>query len=160
MYKELESWLHKAENDYLTSSELITFKSEVIEWQKRLHTYKHLRDGELSIFQPVADQLQKAYPEEEENRLKEALKHWIAIMRYAAFAMLIDKPEFLQHRLLEWLNPIIETHQLRTIERQVYEILQRTLESNLTEEAVDLIYPFLKLAKETLLENELVGEKK
>jgi len=160
MYKELETWLHKAENKYLNAQELKIFKSQILEWKDRLETYKQLRDSELNIFQPVADQLQKAYPDEKETRLREALKHWIAIMRYASFAMLTNDPEFLQYRLLEWLTPLIETQELKTVERKVYEILQKTLENNLTRRGMELISPLLEQAKDTLLEKELVGENK
>ncbi len=162
MYKELENWLHQAEKDYLNADELTIFKSEMLEWKERLAIYKHLRDYEVVLFQPVAERLQKIYPQENQSRLEQALKHWIAIMRYAAFAMLTNNPEFLQYRILEWLNPVIKTYQLQAIEQELYAILQEVLETLLTEKEKMRLDPFLKQAQDTLLDssNQLIGENK
>lgn len=111
MHPEIKTLLYEAEDHYLKPEEIDSFKYHASSLAQRLETYELLRDAELAIFQPVADQLLETFPQQQEN-LKLALKHWLSVLRYSAMAMLMDNPEFLQLRLLESLTEGVQVHQM------------------------------------------------
>ncbi|MBR8827939.1 MAG: phycobilisome protein [Gomphosphaeria aponina SAG 52.96 = DSM 107014] len=157
MQPELEAFLYEAEERYLSQEEIQDFQAHIDRFKQRLATYENLREGEIAIFQPVADRLSEKFPTEKDDILEQALKHWLAVMRYSAMAMLLNNPEFLQRRLLEWLTPSIQAHQLETVEKKLYELLQKQLKELLPEEQLALMQPFLEQAKTNLLANALSG---
>jgi hypothetical protein len=152
MHSDIQALWYQAEDHYLQPQEIKAFKHHTNSLAQRLKTYKCLRDQEIEIFQAVANQLLVTFPDEEEELLKRALKHWLLVMRHCAMAMLLNNPEFFQRRLLEWLAPQIEAHQLKEIETKLYELLQKGLQQSLSEEQFALMQPFLSLAQTTLLE--------
>jgi hypothetical protein len=158
MHSDIQNLFYQAEDHYLQSQELKLFKHHADSLAQRLETYKHLRDREIDIFQPVSDRLSNTFPEVKQEILIRALKHWLAVMRYCAMAMLLNNSEFLQHRLLEWLSPQIEAHQLENIESKLYEFLQISLQRILSREQLALIQPFLSQAEKTLLASPIVTE--
>lgn len=151
MYPQLQDLLYRAEEEYLEDSELEELKTHAASLRKALTTYELLREKEVEIFQVVADNLVKSFPNEEEKTLKAALKHWLLVMRYSAMAMLANNPEFLQHRLLEWLTGISQARQTISIEETLYQLLQNQLAEILAEQQLEAIQPFLDLSKTTLL---------
>ena len=136
MHSDFQRFLQDAEDHYLQGSEIADFKQHVSSLEQRLQTYKLLRNQELEIWQPIADQLQAACPDESAERIEKALQHWIAALRYGAMAMLMNNPEFLQHRLLEWLTDIVQAHQLHNLEHQLSERLEARLKETLSATAV------------------------
>ncbi len=156
MHTELKALLYKAEDHYLSKSEIDTFLIEVQSLEARLQTYEFLRDREIEIFQPVADQLIQRFPGEDEAVLERSLKQWLGVMRYSAIAMLLNDSTFLQHRLLEWLTPIITARQTQPIEQELARILTNQLEKDLSEAQMILLQPFLTQSKATLLKKEAV----
>jgi hypothetical protein len=79
-------------------------------------------------------------------------------MRYCAMAMLLNNPEFLQHRLLEWLSPQIEAYQLEEIESKLYEFLEISLQRLLSQKQLALLQPFLSQAQTTLSRSPITTE--
>lgn len=157
MHTELKALLYKAEDHYLSKSEIGTFLMEVQSLEARLEAYELLRDREIEIFQPVADQLIQRFPGEDEQVLERSLKQWLSVMRYSAIAMLLNNPTFLQHRLLEWLTPIIEAHQSQTIEQELARILTNQLKKELSEANMVLLQPYLEQSKATLLTQKVTA---
>ncbi len=151
MHADLAIIFHEAEDHYLGQPELSDFRQHIDSLSYRLEVYQYLRDREIAIFQPIADQLLEAFANEDPQRLERALKHWLAVMRYCAMAMLLNNPEFLQHRLLEWLTDVIEAHNLKAIERHLYDLLAASLPAVLAQEQWQCIQPFLGQARFTLL---------
>jgi hypothetical protein len=158
MHSDIQALWYEAEDHYLQAQEIKLFKHHIDSLGRRLETYKHLRDREIDIFQPVADRLSETFPEVQEALLTRALKHWIATMRYCAMAMLLNNPEFLQHRLLEWLSPQVEAYQLEEIEGNLYEFLEISLQQLLSQEQLALLEPFLSQAQTTLLRSSITAE--
>jgi hypothetical protein len=158
MHPEIRNLLYDAEIAYLQTSDLKRFKAVVASLQKRMETYQCLRDREIEIFQPIADQLIEAFPKENPRLIERALKHWLSVMRYCAMAMLLNNPEFLQHRLLEWLTDIVQVNQMSAIENYLCESLQFSLKHTLSAEQLLSIEPFLEQAKATLLESKSPSE--
>ncbi len=151
MHKNLEIMMQMAEDYYLQGLEVKAFKLHIDSLKQRLALYKQLRDQEIAIFQPIADDMVRSLPEEDEKKLETVLKHWIAVMRYGAMAMLLNNPEFLQRRLLEWLATPINIHGMQSLERRLYHKLQDRLGEILSSEQIALLNPFLKQAEDTLI---------
>lgn len=158
MYSELRTLLYEAESNYLQTSDIEQFKKHVASLQERVITYELLREHEIALFQPVADQLLAAFPAEDPQLLERAIKHWLAVMRYCAMAMLLNNPEFLQRRLLEWLTDIVKAHQMTKIENRLYELLQDNLKKYLSGSQLALLHPFLEQAQTTLISDKVANE--
>ena len=110
-----------------------------------------LRTQEINIFQSVANEILKSFPQEQQETLERVLKHWLSVLRYCAMAMLMNNPEFLQRRVLEWLVDLVQVHQTQKIDMALYQSLQSQLQNLLTDQQLALLQPFLEQAKETLL---------
>lgn len=151
MQSDIKAILYKAEDHYLQKTEIKDFQNSVASLAQRLETYKCLRDKEIKIFQPIAEELVRAYPEQNPKLLEKALKHWLAIMRYSAMAMLLNNPEYLQRQILDWLKEIVQAHQMQSLENSIYDLLLSRLEKVLSQKQLLLIHPFLGQAQTTLL---------
>lgn len=151
MHKNFEALTQAAEDHYLRGLEMQAFQLHLASLKDRLELYKLLRDHEIEIFQPIADYIVKTFATEDEKHLEILLKHWIAVMRYGSMAMLLNNPEFLQHRLLEWLSSPIAVHQTQAIERKISSKLRENLGEILTSTQLKLIEPFLNQADTVLL---------
>ncbi|EAZ90515.1 globin family protein [Crocosphaera chwakensis] len=158
MQKDFETLFYEAEDDYLSSSDLATLKNSANTLKDRLEIYRYLRDQEIPIFQLVADNLVETFPDENNQRLEKGLKHWMAVMRYAAMAMLLNNPDYFRHRILEWLTDIVQAQDMVTIETHIFENLKQGLEERLASEQMQLLNPFLEQAKITLLETKSQSE--
>ena len=155
MQSDIQAILYEAEDHYLQKPDLKDFKSSVASLAQRLETYECLRDREIAIFQPIADELVKAYPEENPKPLENAIKHWLSIMRYCAMAMLLNNPEYLQRQILDWLTEIVKAHQMQSIENTIYVLLLSGLEKALSKKQLALMEPFLEQAQTNLLHEEV-----
>lgn len=107
MYPELQALIHESEHQYLQQSDLDKLTQEVSTLKQRLAVYRVLRDQEISIFQAIADKLLENLPQEKTRKIETCVRHWLLVTRYGAMAMLLNNPEFLEHRLLEWLTDIV-----------------------------------------------------
>ncbi len=150
MQPEIKRLLYEAEDHYLKPEEIESFKHHASSFAQRLEAYELLRNAELAIFQPVADQLLEAFPQKQQE-IELALKHWLSVLRYCAMAMLMNNPEFLQRRLLEWLVDLVQVHQMQAIETTLYQLLQAQLQEQLSDQNLALVQPFLAQAEDTLL---------
>lgn len=152
MHPKIEALLDQAESRYLKPEELDTFKHYAISLAQSLKTYELLREQEVAIFQPIADQLIKTFPDINQEILERSLKNWLLILRHCAMAMLLNDQEFLQQNLLEWLKGLVQTHQMLAVETKLYQLLQARLKAVLSPQALMLLQPFLTQAQTTLLE--------
>jgi len=151
MHPQIKTLLYEAEEHYLKPEEIETFKHHASSLAQRLETYELLREQEVAIFQPVADQLLEVFPQEKQETLERALKHWLSVLRYCTMAMLLNNQEFLQRRLLEWLTDLVQVHQTQAIEMTLYQLLQVHLKQILSDQQLALVQPFLDQAETTLL---------
>lgn len=158
MHADFESVIYKAETNYLQPPEIEAFKHCLLSLSERLVIYECLRDRELEIFQPVAEQLVASLSGEKLEDLEMALKHWLSILRYCAMAMLMNNPEFLQHRLLEWLTPVIQAHNLGSIEHTLYQCLLSQLKTVLSNQQLSLLQPFLEQAQTTSIDDRNLSQ--
>ncbi len=151
MQSDIQALLHQAEEHYLKKPEILVFRHYTATLAKRLETYEYLRDQEIKIFQPIAEEIVKIYSNENSQLLKKVLTHWLAIMRYCAMAMLLNNPEYLERHILEWLTDIIQAHQMQSVEQTIYDLLSSRLQKLLSQEQLTLLQPFLKQAQTSLL---------
>lgn len=150
MHPNIQTLLYGAEARYLKAGEIEAYRSYTSSLAKRLATYELLRDGEIKIFQPIADKLLATYPQEQ-HTVERSLKNWLSVVRYCAMAMLLDNPEFLQRRVLEWLTDTVQAYQTRAVDESLYKLLQAQMSQLLAEEHLALLQPFLAQAAATLL---------
>lgn len=158
MQKDFERLFHRAEDHYLSPLEVISFRKHLGLMQERLDTYRALRDSETVVFQAIADQLEGEFPDAPVSQLQQALLHWISILRYGSMAMLLSNPEYFQYRLLEWLEGMVEAHDLLVIETRLAELLKEQLHSLLLAPQYRLLEPFLVQAEQTVLGQAPVPE--
>ena len=154
MQTELTELLVQAENRYLQTEELQGFKSYAETLAQRLKIYEFLRDREVMIFQPIADQVPKLFPQEKEERLEQILQQWILILRHSAMAMLLNDSEYLKQRVIEWLSGLIKAHNPQSIDSQIYQLLLARLNELLSPKAIIFLQPFLEQVKTGLLDSE------
>ncbi|MBF2055878.1 MAG: phycobilisome protein [Cyanobacterium sp. T60_A2020_053] len=156
MYPELQALIHQAEYSYLQSENLESLSAHVTGLQAKLKVYKLIRDKEIDIFQPVADKLLEKMSGVAQKDLETSLQHWLLIMRYASMAMLLNNPEFLERRLLEWLTDIVTVRQSREIDQAVYDSLLAQLAKVLpAPSGLEYIKPFLSQAKNYLINDQV-----
>lgn len=153
MYPELKELLYDAEDHYLQETEIYKLRSYVDSMQIRLAIYKHLRNQEINLFQEIANQLEKELTQKETPQIEKAIINWAGILRYLAMAMLLNSQEFLERRILEWLNPSLEAHQAVSINKRVYQMLYSRLQGDLDKSQWTIIQPFLQGARNTLFES-------
>lgn len=159
MHKDLQNFLHRAEDHYLQNPELMMFKYHTDRMAETLVIYELLRDKEIEIFQPVADGLVKKLADQDPHLIELALKHWLSVMRYCSMAMLLDNHEFLQHRILEWLTDQVAAKNLVPIETELYDLLEAQLEKTLKPDQMRFLRPFLEQAQKYILTPSEIGTK-
>ncbi|AFZ46639.1 hypothetical protein Cyast_0663 [Cyanobacterium stanieri PCC 7202] len=151
MYPELQTLIHEAEYNYLQKDDLELFSEHINNLQQKLEVYRLLRDQEIEIFQGVADKLVAQFSDSQEKALETSLHHWLLIMRYAAMAMLLNNPEFLERRLLEWLTDIVQVRESQSIDSAVHSLLMTQLGKTMDSSELNYLEPFLNQAKEYLV---------
>ena len=115
MISDLESILYKAEIEYLEITELNIFNQRALSLERRLKLYELLRDREIEIFEYIAEDLLKNYPQTDELKIALALQYWMSIMRHCCMAMLSNNYLYLENRILAWLPEQIEVDELKNI---------------------------------------------
>ncbi|HHP7246219.1 MAG TPA: hypothetical protein ACFE0H_16195 [Elainellaceae cyanobacterium] len=151
MHTNIESIFDDAENRYLKPDELGVLNQYVDSLPDRLDTYRHLRDQEVAIMQPVANQLEAQFPQASTQTLERSIKTALLIMRYCAMAMLLNDEAFLPTRLSGWFAQPIKIYNTERIDETLYQLLDRRLGDVLTPSQMNLIRPHLVLAQEILL---------
>lgn len=147
MYPELQALIHESEHQYLQQADLDKLAQEVSTLRQRLAVYRVLRDQEITIFQAVADQLLEKLPQEKTRKIETCVRHWLLVTRYSAMAMLLNNPEFLERRLLEWLTDIVQAHEYQAISENLHSLLLKKLDEVLENEGINYIKPFLDQAQ-------------
>ena len=150
MISDIDSILYKAEAEYLEQQDLANFKGQVFALEKRLQIYEIISSKETEVFQTIASRLVNDFPDEP-DKIKLALKHWLMVMRYCAMAMLLDNPDYLEYRILEWLSEQVEAYQTKAIEQRIFELLQKRYCKVLNSEQLSILQPYLEQTRNALL---------
>jgi len=151
MITEIESQIYSAEAEYLSSQDLGVLKTQILYLEERLKIYEQLRTQEAEIFQYAANQISKNFADESELKVKQALKHWLLILRYCGMAMLFNDSLYLQQQILSWLSAQIEARQTQDLEKHLYSYLHKRLKKVLGNEQFSILQPYLEQSKNALL---------
>lgn len=139
----IETIFHDAENHYLKPEVLTEVSQYMTSLKDRTNLYRTIRDQELNWMQPIADELENHFPEEQTIRLETCLRHAMLALRHCSMAMLMDDPNYLTHRFLGWFHESIEIHASLEIDRHLHTALRKQLSLNLSAPQFRLITPFL-----------------
>lgn len=154
MQPKIDTLFDEAENRYLKPEELGVISQFVESLPERMETYRIVRDRELEIMQPVADQLQAQLPQENVQLLERSIKNALLTLRYCAMGMLMNDETLLKERLLNWLGQSLEVYDTRAVDTVVFRLLGQRLSQVLTPKQLSLLNPMLTLAQTTLLKQE------
>ena len=100
--------------------------------------------------QPIADALQQG-TQEPEAKVERSVRHGLMVLRYVAMAMLLDDSAFVQGRLQGWLPEIVQAHDTRALDQQLFQLLDQQLAKVLTPAQINLLKPGLTKARDLLL---------
>lgn len=151
MHPELLSLLETAEQRYLEPKEIELYRRHAASLSRRLQTYEILREQETKIFQAIADQLVKIFPNESQQNLERCLKYWLLIVRYMATGMLLNDISYLENRLQGWVKGLLETYETAQIDVQIYELLMPELKKYLSPDDLRLLEPVLQKTKDLII---------
>ncbi len=151
MHPQIDTIFDNAEKRYLKPEELDVLNQYVDSLPGRLETYRILRDQEVDIMQPVADQLQAALPNEKQEDLERSIKNALLMLRYCSMSMLLNDESFVKERLLSWLEKSALVYKTYSIDSTLYRFLNQRLSQTLTPQQLNLLKPPLALAQSSLL---------
>lgn len=152
MHPQIETLFDEAESRYLKPEELGLLNQYVDSLPARLTAYHTLRDRELDIMQPVADQLQKELPQEKIENLERAIKNALLTLRYCAMGMLLNDEAFVRDRLISWLGGTMSLYNNQSINTVLYRLVHQRLTEVLSGQAISLLTPHLSAAQTLLYE--------
>lgn len=152
MHPQIDALFDEAESRYLKPEELGLINQFVETLPERLEAYRILRDQEVAIMQPVADQLQVQFPQENNANLERSIKNALLLMRYCAMGMLVNDEILVKQRLLSWLEQTTQIYNTQAIDTTLYQLLNQRLSQTLTPKQMSFLSPLLTLAQTTLLE--------
>jgi hypothetical protein len=153
MNPTLETLFDEPEKRYLQPDELNLLSQYVSSVPERIKVYRQLRDGEVQIMQPVADQLQQRFSQVPEAALKRSIQNGILVLRYTAMAMLTDDSGLMTTRLQSWLSDIVAAYDTLAVDEALHQLLAERLASSLTAQQFALLSPALEIAKQMLKGN-------
>lgn len=155
MHPQLETIFDDAESRYLKPDELQLLSQYVDSLPVRLNAYRKLRDRELEVMQPVADQLQAQLPNEKIENLERALKTAMLTLRYCAMGLLLNDPSFAQDRLISWLGGTMRLYNIQSINTVLYRLMQQHLSQVLSPQEMNSLTPYLTSAETLIREQSL-----
>lgn len=150
MNPTIEALFDEPEKRYLQPDELNLLSQYVSSVPERIKIYRQLRDNEIQIMQPVADQLQKRFSQVPEASLKRSIQNGLLVLRYAAMAMLMDDPGSMTQRLQSWLPEIVAAYDTLMVDEALHQLLAQRLSSAFSAQQFALLSPALETAKQLL----------
>ncbi len=155
MHPQLEAIFDDAESRYLKPDELQVLSQYVDSLPLRLNAYRTLRDRELEVMQPVADQLQTQLPNEKIENLERAIKTAMLTLRYCAMGLLLNDQSFAQDRLISWLGGTMRLYNIQSINIVLYRLMRQHLSQILSPPEMNLLTPYLTSAETLIREQSL-----
>lgn len=148
---EIEELIERAQDRYLEAEELDALEAYVQSLPERIELYKLLRDREVDIMQAVADRTEAELPKVAEEDLERGIKNLLLVVRYCAMGMLLNNEEFIQIRLLKWLEQIVSQFDMRNLNETLYKSLNQVLKEELSDEQLGLIQTTITSAQVNLI---------
>ena len=152
MNTKIQELHKKAELTYLEDQELERINHYLLySLSKRVEIYKLISSQEIDIFQPIANQINTIFTEEEPEKIELALKYWISILRHWCMALIIEEPNYLNDHILEWLVPQIKGYQISILSNKIFSLLQKSLSKKLSSVQYSLIKPYIQETEKNLV---------
>lgn len=151
MHPQIKVIFDDAESRYLKPEELKLVTQYVDSLPERLETYRNLRDHELEIMQWVADQLQAAMPQENQETLERSIKKALLMLRYCAMGMLLNDEDFVKERFLSWVSETTKVFHSQPIDLKLCQLLNQRLSQVLGSKQMSCFAPTLLMAQKALL---------
>jgi methanogenic corrinoid protein MtbC1 len=148
---EIEELIERAQDRYLEAEELDALEAYVQSLPERIELYKLLRDREVDIMQAVAERTEAELPKVAEEDLERGIKNLLLVVRYCAMGMLLNNEEFIQIRLLKWLEQIVSQFDMRNLNETLYKSLNQVLKEELSDEQLGLIQTTITSAQVNLI---------
>ncbi len=152
MHKQIEALFEDAESRYLMPEELNVLSQYVDSVPNRLDVYCTLRDHEIQIMQPIADQLQAEFPQVPVDKLERSIKNGLLALRYCAMAMLLNDESFVRDRIRGWLDQTSKVYDTQAIDASLYRQLSQQLSQRLPPQQAALIQPLVKVVQDLLVQ--------
>ncbi len=143
----IETLFHEAESRYLKPEATAEVSQYMTSLKERTGLYRTLRDQEIAWMQPIADELEQAFPAEQVTRLENSLRHAMLSLRHCAMAMLMDDPTYLDLRFLGWFKESMEIHGTLEIDSHLHTAIRRQLSTSLNTQQFRILTPFLDRVK-------------
>lgn len=143
MNPEFKVMLEQAQDRYLKAEQLSQFQNYVDSLSDRVTLYRLLRDRELPILELVGFKLEAELTNVETKQLENSIKYLSLLLRYGAMAMLMQDPDLVKHRLLNWVNQIVSLQDCREIYQQAQTLLEQALAKELNRQQLELLKSFL-----------------
>ena len=147
---KLDSLFESVDKPYLDANDLTLLSQYVSSIPERIAVYRILRDQEVTIMQPIADDLQNR-TQEPEAKVERSVRHGLMVLRYVAMAMLLDDNTFVEGRLQGWLPEIVKAHETQALDQHLFQRLEQQLATVLTPAQMNLLKPGLAKAQTLLL---------
>jgi hypothetical protein len=155
MKSMLSSLYDDAENRYLNTETLTGLNHYVKSVPLRVATYRALRDNEIKIMQVVADRLETEFASlhtaEQVEQVEKTITHGLLVMRHSAIALLMDDPEYLETRLLNWLRETMAIEATGPIDAALFRYLRQILAKAMNPQQLALLDPLLVMAQKSLI---------
>lgn len=143
MYLALEALFSEVDKRYLSGDELKALGRYSLSLPQRLALYRLLRDGELEIFQAIADQMEAKLPQEPQDNLERSLKGGIASLRQCAMSMLMDESA-LSVDQIRWLQITQGNYGSESLDNLMFGLLHHQLELRLNPKQMKFLDRFFQ----------------
>ncbi len=148
--------LHKkAEMHYLEDQELDKIGNYVYLLSKKTEIYKIISSQEVDIFQPIANQINNIFTEEEPEKIELALKYWISILRHWNMALITEDPNYIHEHVLDWLIPQIKGYQISILSNKIFSLLQKSLSKKLSSVQYSFLKPYIEETENNLVNSNI-----
>jgi hypothetical protein len=155
MLNQLERLSREVDGRYASDAELTFAIDYVRSFNLRVQTYQKLQELESTLVQQTYLRMRSIDPtifagSDREMINRKCLSDMVAELRITALAVLLDDPEFLQERLLLWLQTVMralgKTHTCDVL----YTVLQDVVKQHLSPPQANLVCSILELNRRVL----------
>ena len=154
MLKQLVRLNIEADGRYATDQELQFLEDYLQSVDKRISSYKKIRDAEKEIMEQTKAQLDSEHPNLFSRGSQDLSAIWQRdmdiVLRCSAAAMLLNDLDWLRESVLLWQRTIVNANKTRQISQLTYQVLLQIVKQFITEEEAELMMPALQLDQSIL----------
>lgn len=149
MISQINSLQREIDGRYASDRELQFFWDYSRSFNLRLQTYIKLQGMEPELLQRVQTKMKRLDPSLFLDGQQDLTPKWkqdtLRVLRYSAVAMLLNDGDFLQERLLYWMQTVMKAFGVETSCEVTYRVMQDVIRERLTVAEANLLCPILEL---------------